>query len=159
MFTCRYVTSNQRISFEDTTKLNMEAEEEQNYLEQRRASQQGTSSSNSPGTAGGGSSAFGFGATAAKNGPSYHFICECFFLTAKGLHLGLIKAITDATELHRVLFTSPRTKHQFVVTKHPGAVSACTISVQGHRIITCSCCLWPFNCIHIIFVTLGCSLT
>lgn len=78
----------------------MEAEEEQKYLEQRRESQQGTSSSNSPSPAASGTNSSG--SAAAKGGHSYHFICECFFLTAKGLHLGLIKAITDATELHRV---------------------------------------------------------
>lgn len=80
----------------------MEAEEERTYLEQRRASQQGTSSSNSPSSAANGLHAAGNGPSAAGNAPSYHFICESFFLTAKGLHLGLVKAITDATELHRV---------------------------------------------------------
>ena len=87
---CRYVTNNTRISFQEETKLNMEAEEEKTYLQQRRASQEGASSSASS------------SAGAAGNGPSYHFICECFFLTAKGLHLGLSKAITESADVARV---------------------------------------------------------
>lgn len=98
--TCRYVTDNKRIDFQDVTKLNMEADEEKAYMEQRRASQDGASSS-SPGPAGADGKRPG-SAGAAGNGPSYHFICECFFLTAKGLHLGLIKTITESADVHRV---------------------------------------------------------
>lgn len=29
---------------------------------------------------------------------AYHFICECFFMTAKALHLGIIKMIDDITD-------------------------------------------------------------
>ena len=97
---CRYVTNSTRISFQEETKLNMEAEEEKTYLQQRRASQEGASSSAS-GSAGATGSRPG-SAGAAGNGPSYHFICECFFLTAKGLHLGLSKAITESAEVARV---------------------------------------------------------
>jgi len=35
------VTNNTRISFQEETKLNMEAEEEKTYMQQRRASQEG----------------------------------------------------------------------------------------------------------------------
>lgn len=96
-----YVTNSTRISFQEETKLNMEAEEEKTYLQQRRASQEGASSSAS-GSAGATGSCPG-SAGAAGNGPSYHFICECFFLTAKGLHLGLSKAITESAEVAREL--------------------------------------------------------
>ena len=34
--------------------------------------------------------------------PSYHFICEAFFLTARGLHLGLVKMIQDLYNIARV---------------------------------------------------------
>ena len=97
---CRYVTNNTRISFQEETKLNMEAEEEKTYLQQRRASQEGASSSASTSSGAAGSRPGSAGA--AGNSPSYHFICECFFLTAKGLHLGLSKAITESAEVARV---------------------------------------------------------
>ena len=97
---CRYVTNNTRISFQEETKLNMEAEEEKTYMQQRRASQEGASSSAS--TSSGATGSRPGSAEAAGNGPSYHFICECFFLTAKGLHLGLSKAITESAEVARV---------------------------------------------------------
>jgi hypothetical protein len=94
------VTNNTRISFQEETKLNMEAEEEKTYMQQRRASQEGASSSAS--TSAGVAGSRPGSAGAAGNGPSYHFICECFFLTAKGLHLGLSKAITESAEVARV---------------------------------------------------------
>jgi len=97
---CRYVTNNTRISFQEETKLNMEAEEEKTYLQQRRASQEGASSSASSSSGAAGSRPGSDGA--AGNGPNYHFICECFFLTAKGLHLGLSKAITESADVARV---------------------------------------------------------
>ena len=111
---CRYATDNRRIDFQDTTKLNMDLEEQQTYLQQRQSSQEGASSSNqagaiptSPGPSGAGPSPGGRSSSAA--GSSYHFICECFFLTAKGLHLGLIKAITEFGEIHRVSIAPCRT--------------------------------------------------
>ena len=90
----------------------MDAEEQRSYLQQRRSSHEGASSSNqagavptSPSPAGvspspGGRPSSAGGAPGAGSG--YHFICECFFLTAKGLSLGLIKAITESSDLHRV---------------------------------------------------------
>jgi hypothetical protein len=67
----------QRIDYKDDTKLAVDAEEQ-------RAVQERLSSGDAAST------------------PSYHFICECFFLTAKGLHLGLIKMIQDLYNLARV---------------------------------------------------------
>ncbi len=80
----------------------MEAEEEKIYLQQRRASQEGASSSASTSAPSGAAGSRPGSAGAAGNGPSYHFICECFFLTAKGLHLGLSKAITESADVARV---------------------------------------------------------
>ena len=28
--------------------------------------------------------------------PEYHFICECFFMTARALHLGVVKLVTES---------------------------------------------------------------
>ena len=39
---------------------------------------------------------------ASASTPAYHFICECFFLTAKGLHLGFVKAVQDLYSIARV---------------------------------------------------------
>ncbi len=39
--------------------------------------------------------------TPAKSSSGYHFICECFFLTAKGVHLGLIKVLEEIPHLSR----------------------------------------------------------
>ena len=73
----RYVMRSKRIDYKDDTKLAVDAEEQ-------RAVQERLSSGDAAST------------------PSYHFICECFFLTAKGLHLGLIKMIQDLYNLARV---------------------------------------------------------
>ncbi|KAL3145548.1 hypothetical protein ABBQ32_003373 [Trebouxia sp. C0010 RCD-2024] len=108
-----YVTDSRRVDFQDTTKLNMHAEEQRKYLQQRRSSHEGASSSNqagavptSPSPAGVGPSPGGRPSSAGGApgaGSGYHFICECFFLTAKGLSLGLIKAITESSDVHREL--------------------------------------------------------
>ena len=68
---CRYVTNNSRLSFAEDAKLAADFEEQRRLLAERAAS----------------------GASAGS--PSYHFICDCFFLTAKGLHLGLVKLLSD----------------------------------------------------------------
>ena len=74
---CRYVSTGRRLDFKDETKLAVDAEEQRAVLE-RQASNQAAST------------------------PSYHFICEAFFMTAKGLHLGLVKMIQDQYNLARV---------------------------------------------------------
>ena len=90
----------------------MDAEEQRTYLQQRRSSHEGASSSNqagavptSPGLSGAspspGERPSSAGVTLGAD-PSYHFICECFFLTAKGLSLGLIKALTESADIQRV---------------------------------------------------------
>ena len=60
-----------RLSFAEDAKLAADFEEQRRLLAEREAS----------------------GASAGS--PSYHFICDCFFLTAKGLHLGLVKLLSD----------------------------------------------------------------
>ncbi|CAL8466128.1 g5664 [Coccomyxa elongata] len=71
-----YVMRSRRIDYKDDTRLAVDAEEQ-------RAVQERLNSGNAAST------------------PTYHFICECFFLTAKGLHLGLIKIIQDLYNLAR----------------------------------------------------------
>ena len=99
---CRYITDNKRIDFKNETKLNLEAEEEKQYLEQRRTSQEGASSSGQAGAVAPSPGVSGNRPGSAGASPGYHFICESFFLTAKGLHLGLIKVITESSEVLRV---------------------------------------------------------
>ena len=71
---CRYIHTNGRgLDFHEETKLNMNTEEEKALAERRRSSAAASSS--------GGSSR------------GHHFICEAFFLTAKTLHLGAVKAM------------------------------------------------------------------
>ena len=71
---CRYIHTNGRgLDFHEETKLNLDAEEEKALAERRRSSEAASSS--------GGSSR------------GHHFICEAFFLTAKTLHLGTVKAM------------------------------------------------------------------
>ena len=71
---CRYIHTNGRgLDFHEETKLNMDTEEEKALAERRRSSAAASSS--------GGSSR------------GHHFICEAFFLTAKTLHLGAVKAM------------------------------------------------------------------
>lgn len=66
-----------RLDYKEDTKLAVDAEEQRAVTERLKS-----------------------GYTAST--PSYHFICECFFLTAKGLHLGIIKMIQDMYNLARV---------------------------------------------------------
>ena len=75
---CSYVTGSTRIDHKDDTKLAVDAEEQEALLERARS-----------------------GAAASTRG-SYHFICECFFLTARSLHLGLVKTIGDLYSIARV---------------------------------------------------------
>lgn len=71
---CRYIHTNGRgLDFHEETKLNMDTEEEKALAERRHSSAAASSS--------GGSSR------------GHHFICEAFFLTAKTLHLGAVKAM------------------------------------------------------------------
>lgn len=78
---CRYVMHSRRINHKEDTKLAVDAEEQKSLLERLDSG-------------------------AAASTPSYHFICECFFLTAKSLHLGLIKVIQDLYNLARVCKSS-----------------------------------------------------
>ncbi|KAK9806446.1 hypothetical protein WJX73_007867 [Symbiochloris irregularis] len=70
----RYVVSNPRISFAEETRLNADADEQAALAERMQS-----------------------GAEAGA-APQYHFICECFFITAKGLHLGLLRIISACYE-------------------------------------------------------------
>ena len=75
---CSYVTGSTRIDHKDDTKLAVDAEEQEALLERARS-----------------------GASASTRG-GYHFICECFFLTARSLHLGFVKTIGDLYSIARV---------------------------------------------------------
>ena len=81
---CSYVTGSTRIDHKEDTKLAVDAEEQEALVERMRSG-------------------------AAASAPAYHFICECFFLTAKGLHLGFVKAVQDLYSIARV---SPLTCRQ-----------------------------------------------
>ena len=60
-----------RLSFEEDAKLAADFDEQRRVLAERAAE------------------------GAAAGPANYHFVCECFFLTAKGLHLGLVKLLAD----------------------------------------------------------------
>ena len=81
---CSYVTGSTRIDHKEDTKLAVDAEEQEALLERMRSG-------------------------AAASTPTYHFICECFFLTAKGLHLGFVKAVQDLYSIARVSSMLSRT--------------------------------------------------
>jgi hypothetical protein len=66
-----------RVSFEGDAKLACSAEEEVKLLEERRNRSQGGGTSTS--TEGGAAAA----APPATPHGGYHFVCECFFMTAK----------------------------------------------------------------------------
>lgn len=94
---CSYVTGSTRIDHKEDTKLAVDAEEQEALLERMRSG-------------------------AAASTPSYHFICECFFLTAKGLHLGFVKAVQDLYSIARVSDAS----------RHARALLYCTTSLRGN---------------------------
>lgn len=72
------MVSNPRISFAEDTRLNADTEEQAALAERMQSGAQ------------------------AGTAPEYHFICECFFLTAKGLHLGLLRIINACYEAVQV---------------------------------------------------------
>ena len=86
---CRYIHTNGRgLEFHEETKLNMETEEEKTLAERRRSSAAASSSDSSS--------------------KGHHFICEAFFLTAKTLHLGAVKAMQVSDQEAEVrAFTRP----------------------------------------------------
>lgn len=90
---------NERISFDqEETRLNANGDEQAALQERILSGQQaGTASS------------------------SYHFICECFFTTAKGMHLGLLKVISACYEAVQV--KPPRDRAATIVGQHIVGVS------------------------------------
>ena len=74
---CSYITGSRRIDHREDTKLAVDAEEQEALVERMRSG-------------------------SAASTPSYHFICECFFLTARGLHLGFVKTVQDTYNVARV---------------------------------------------------------
>jgi len=79
----RYVTASPRISFAGETRLAMNAEEETAWRERVLSSLSSSTSAGSP--------------------PEFHFICECFFMTAKALHLGVVKIMNERIEVAQSL--------------------------------------------------------
>ncbi len=45
--------------------------------------------------------------------PEYHFICECFFMTAKSLHLGVVKLVNDMQGIGREIQHYQREKEEY----------------------------------------------
>lgn len=50
-----------------------------------------------------GSNAYGSTESSSSSGTQYTFICECFFMTARVLNLGLLKAFSDFKHLAQVI--------------------------------------------------------
>ena len=106
------MTLNPCLSFASETKLAMTEQEEGAWRERissslaASSSTGGTDSGTLDGTSSGtlGSPRLPSGtlgsprlpATGAAGTPDYHFICECFFLTARALHLGVCKLVNDS---------------------------------------------------------------
>ncbi|KAG1664460.1 hypothetical protein FOA52_006306 [Chlamydomonas sp. UWO 241] len=91
----RYVacSSGRTYAWEGDTKLGMTAEEDRVWRERVASSMQAGSSSSG----------------GAPDG--YHFICEAFLLTARALHLGVIKLIGERT--HSAQYTLPHLQEQY----------------------------------------------
>ena len=74
--TLDYVLNNDRLSFQDETRLAMASSEAEELQKKGTGEQSG-------------------------HPPPYHFICECFFMTLKALHLGTVKLINGLGNLMR----------------------------------------------------------
>lgn len=96
-----YITGSKRIDHKEDTKLAVDAEEQEALIERMASG-------------------------SAASAPSYHFICECFFLTARSLHLGFVKTVQDTYNVARV-------RSLISHTQSPGQDSE-------HRNLTCSFC-------------------
>ncbi|WIA10509.1 hypothetical protein OEZ85_010698 [Tetradesmus obliquus] len=82
-----YVTLGSRLSFKEDTKLAATQQQETGWVQQQLEQQQQRQSVGSvPPTPG------------AVSEGGWHFICECFFMTLKALHLGVIKVVDELTD-------------------------------------------------------------
>jgi ubiquitin conjugation factor E4 B len=81
-----YVTMGDgRVDFKEDTKLGVSSEEEAGWVERRKAS---------------------LGSSGASSGGNYHFIADCFFMTARAMHIGIVKVMGEskqqAMDMHRL---------------------------------------------------------
>lgn len=103
-----YITGSARIDHREDTKLAVDAEEQEALVERMRSG------------------------TAAST-PSYHFICECFFLTAQGLHLGFVKTVQDTYNVARVcsLFAHAQSTGQSLERRQSNVVASVGMVKEG----------------------------
>ncbi|KAL6763344.1 ubiquitin elongating factor core-domain-containing protein [Haematococcus lacustris] len=95
----RFIAANSRgLDFSADTKLGASSAEDEAWRQQVAGPLMPSPSPSSPGSA----PPSGNGSAAAK-GPQWHFICEVFFMTLKGLHLGLVKMVDDLDGYARAL--------------------------------------------------------
>jgi len=85
----RYIAHNPRLDFSEDTKISATLQDDAAWRERVASSAEASSSDGA--TANGGGS--------AKRHIDYHFICECFFMTLKSLHLGLAKMVDDYIQM------------------------------------------------------------
>lgn len=81
-----------RLSFTNETKLSATSEDEAAWLERLQSGQDASSSSPN-------------GGAPTRD---FHFICECFFMTLKAVHLGALKCIDEMDMFNRRLHESMR---------------------------------------------------
>lgn len=77
-FPCRYVEECSRLDYADETRLHFTPQELKTYQEQLTS------------------------APSASSQFSPHFICECYFMTAKALHMGYTMLFAYLTDYRRV---------------------------------------------------------
>ncbi|KAM0860401.1 hypothetical protein ACQ4PT_046586 [Festuca glaucescens] len=111
----KYLFCNDRINFKDLTAINASSEEVSSWIESwSHAHAQGDSSGVAPSVESQESTSSGKSSSVSlpsKGGPlargskkeNFSFICECFFMTARVLNMGLMKAVADFKHLSQDL--------------------------------------------------------
>ncbi|CAN6470133.1 unnamed protein product [Victoria cruziana] len=115
----KYVFYNNRLNFRDLTAIHASSEEVATWLANDKEMQpngfKGDSSYQMSANLEGGSSA----SSAGKG--KYSFICECFFMTARVLNLGLLKALSDFKNIIQDLSRCEETLSSFRATQAQGS--------------------------------------
>lgn len=91
-----------RLSFDDETKLALLDEKKARWVDERNDSRIENFRNMRANVATGGDEIAGASTSspsASKSDSGFHFICECFFMTAQALHLGPLRAISEYMEL------------------------------------------------------------
>uniref|UniRef100_A0ACD5V2A9 Uncharacterized protein n=1 Tax=Avena sativa TaxID=4498 RepID=A0ACD5V2A9_AVESA len=98
----KYLFCNDRINFKDLTAINASSEQVSSWIESWSHAHAAEDDATSSGKSSSSVSLPSKGARGSKK-DNFSFICECFFMTARVLNMGLMKAVADFKHLSQDL--------------------------------------------------------